>query len=53
MLHLRFVRRCFPVCLTALFAAPTSLARDTFRGVTNAPRPSEFLLWDADTVAGI
>lgn len=30
-----------------------SLAQDTFGGVTNEPRPSEYLLWNAETVAGI
>ncbi len=35
-----------------LFPAVTH-AQDPFGNVTNEPRPSEYLLWDAETVAGI
>ena len=41
------------VGLSSLSLPMVSLAQDTFGGVTNAPRPSEYLLWDAAAVARI
>ncbi|MEQ8409361.1 MAG: hypothetical protein RKH07_13910 [Gammaproteobacteria bacterium] len=38
--------------LTSITSA-TALAQDPFGAVTNEPRPSEYLLWDAETVAVI
>ena len=40
--------------LLLISCLPSSLlAQDVFGGVTNEPRPSEYLLWNAETVAGI
>ncbi len=41
------------VLLTSILSSGSVLAQNPFGDVTNEPRPSEYLLWDAETVAGI
>lgn len=47
------MRKSILLLLLLVSPLPASLAQDTFGGVTNEPRPSEYLLWNAETVARI